>query len=516
MGDITAKDLNHVRRRYLLSQELVRIGVELVVAPDRTGSDLNRLLRELTRILDTEPLGPFEPVVGALKSLRWKRLINPVAPADSEMVTDAVNAAHTEISRLLPAVSEHNKSLLTEVSEVVRAALGESSCSGDLLHRFLQEVGPTKTAVLLSNSKCRAEVSDWLQPMGVDAVTTSDMRRSQEFPELVYAIGPPIFFPPAVITAPTCGEIIFITADWFHTKDLPVSQFSETAEMPMQFPLRINSSEPQPEDIDDATTNEESSPDSVEDFMPNVNWDFPASSNRKPERDERMARRVLLSGGHGTWLDDGERIRSLDPEQPPSERVVSLPLSVVRSGTYLLLRDGETGLGAPLAAGIQLLGESGEQVLASQAVWKSALEGKLRELGHRQAERMVIELGIKAHGQLNSWVEESRIRPSSDHDFRVLLQWLGLQGSDCFEHATHLRRCLHRATSQIREHLEASVSSLDLDELRRAGHVIIQSTEDGFRDLVAARVLAISPDSTPIPINHLRRLEDDEGARWLE
>jgi hypothetical protein len=44
----------------------------------------------------------------------------------------------------------------------------------------------------------------------------------------------------------------------------------------------------------------------------------------------------------------------------------------------------------------------------------------------------------------------------------------------------------------------------------------VQIRVEGFRDLVAARVLAVSPHAQVIPHHQARVLFSDRSARWLE
>src|SRR4029079_19591167 len=94
-----------------------------------------------------------------------------------------------------------------------------------------------------------------------------------------------------------------------------------------------------------------------DELLPQPVWGERQSSEREPTFDEVEARKVLLSGSLAVWLDDGERIRTLDPAQPSGERVTYTPVSAVREGTFLLLRQGESERGALHQAALQLLGE---------------------------------------------------------------------------------------------------------------------------------------------------------------
>ena len=68
----------------------------------------------------------------------------------------------------------------------------------------------------------------------------------------------------------------------------------------------------------------------------------------------------------------------------------------------------------------------------------------------------------------------------------------------------------------MRETLEQAVEDTDLTGLERDGRLDLRIRVEGFRDLVAARVLAVSPHAQVIPRRQARVLFNDRSARWLE
>jgi hypothetical protein len=68
----------------------------------------------------------------------------------------------------------------------------------------------------------------------------------------------------------------------------------------------------------------------------------------------------------------------------------------------------------------------------------------------------------------------------------------------------------------VREMLERAFEDTDLTELERDGRLDLRIRVEGFRDLVAARVLAVSPHVHVIPRHQARVLFSDRSARWLE
>jgi len=82
--------------------------------------------------------------------------------------------------------------------------------------------------------------------------------------------------------------------------------------------------------------------------------------------------------------------------------------------------------------------------------------------------------------------------------------------------AKRKRRAHYQAASGVREKLERAVEDTDLTGLEHGGRVDLQIRVEGFRDLVSARVLAVSPHAQVIPRRQVRVLFDDRSARWLE
>ena len=261
----------------------------------------------------------------------------------------------------------------------------------------------------------------------------------------------------------------------------------------------------------------ETEPIQEEDLLPQPVWGSRVSEDRAPNADEVEVRKILLSGNRAIWLDDdGERIRALDPTQPPGERVGYSEVPAVAPGTYLLLREGEAERESLHARAFTRIGPRASAIQESQASWKSALIEQLRARGIRDSERALRALGVRAAGQVRAWASPHVIRPQSDGDFERLLGWLGLPIQPHFGHASLLRHEVHRATRELRDRLEAAADAADLHELERVGHMTLDIAEPGFRGMFVTRVLAIAPFTELVARYDARVPFADEGAQWLE
>jgi hypothetical protein len=256
--------------------------------------------------------------------------------------------------------------------------------------------------------------------------------------------------------------------------------------------------------------------DVEDEFLPQPVWGTIVSSDRDPTGNEVEAVKVLLSGNLAVWLDDGDRIRALDPAQPVGERVTYTEVSAVRRGTYLLLKQGETEHGALYQAALRLLGERANSVHTTQQEWKTRLGERLSQLGRALVVRQLKAEGVKAAERAQAWTEPTLIRPASDDDLERLLQWLDLPVQPTFGHATLLRKMLYQASADIREQLESAVGAADLSVLEREGHLSLDVQEEGLRGIVATRVLAISPHIQIVARHDARVPFEDRSGQWLE
>jgi hypothetical protein len=216
------------------------------------------------------------------------------------------------------------------------------------------------------------------------------------------------------------------------------------------------------------------------------------------------------------WLDDGDRIRTLDPRQPAGERVTYTDVSAVRPGTYLLLRRGDSERGSLHRAALAHLGSSATAVDTYQRAWKLALAARLQDLGYRATVRQLRAIGVTTADRARAWTDPYLVRPNRDEDFEKLLRWLDMPIQPAYGHATRLRRAHHQVSAQIREQLERTVSTVDISVLERDGHLRIEGNREGIRGMVATRVLGIAPFSEIVSRHDARVPFTDRSGQWLE
>ncbi|WP_022908550.1 hypothetical protein [Curtobacterium sp. B18] len=501
-------------QRYAAAASLARHGVEIIAVRDDLGARFDSVTRDLFRLIQRDGPGVWDDVVGAAKALRWRLITYPMPLERNSQLTAAASEVARQAHRLVGAVDED--ALLREIADAAAALCSRDPLVGSVLFESLTEVGADSAIVVAASSQSREAVGEWLGSLGARVLTLGELERAEVTEDIAYLLGPPQFFKSAAVTAPRTLEVTYIVPAWFGDRTVPRSPLTQYAEGSIQVAARVvmagdaAPAAPQPAVADDEPIPEE-------DLLPQPVWGSRLSGDRALLTDELEARKVLLSGGRAIWLDDdGERIRSLDPTQPPGERVGYSAVPAVVPGTYLLLREGEAERESLHVRAYARIGPSAAAVQASQASWKSGVTERLRARGVRDSERSLRALGVRAAGQIRAWASPHVIRPQSDSDFERLLEWLALPVQPHFGHASLLRHEVHRATRELRDRLEAAADVADLHELERSGHMTLDIAESGFRGMFVTRVVAIAPFSEVVARHDARVPFADDGAQWLE
>ncbi|TQS43878.1 hypothetical protein [Cryptosporangium phraense] len=501
-------------QRYRASESLVHHGVEIVAVGDPAGARLNQAIRDVFYVAqDDLHDGPWGNVVGAAKSLRWRRMTHPQPVMLNSAVTEMAELVAKYASLLHGAVED--VAVLDELVAAAMAAAETDSPLGSLLLSSVEEVGTNECVVVAASKRAQVALTNWLGELGILVLTAGELERLQPPVDQSYLIGPPRFFRSSVVTAPVTSEISFLIPAWFGDRTVPRSAMARYAEGALEIKTRVfvvgNTSEP-------GSAIAPSGSGIEDDFLPEPVWGRSQAPSRSPKSDEVLAHRVLLSGGWSMCLeDDGERIRALDPDQPPGERIIYVGVSTVRPGTYLVLRQGEGERSALYREAYARLGADASAVEATQNAWKQKLQECLFWIGQQEVVRELRARGVTtAANQARAWTDPYLVRPTSDADFAALLKWLEIPAEPTAVHANRLRRAVHQAAAAVRERLEAEVSAADLSQLELTGSLSLGVATGGFRSILATRVLAISPHPEIVARHETRVLVVDRSAQWLE
>lgn len=498
--------------RYERSAALAVSGVEIVAVGEPHGAAFDDALRRLFLLVREDTSGLWDDLLGAAKALRWRHATQPQPMAFNPAVQQMSATVVAEALKLRPAVGSEVREALTALNATATTLAEHDSCLGAALFEAIEEAGFSSSVVVGANAAAVAGIGNWLMPAGVAVYSTSQLVREQRLFERAYAVGPPRFMPASLVTAPLTEALSYYLPAWFSDRSIPSSPLTNLAEGTPPIRRRDfvigDTSQLAP------TGSNETLPE--QELLPAAVWIRPNAPPREPGRDEVAARRVLLSGGYAILLDDGERIRTVDPTQPGGERVTNVDVKSVRPGTYLLLRDGETERLALYDAAIRLMGPQASAVVASQAQWKTALQSRFDQYGQAWVLRELSKVGVRRIDRVRAWIEPTLVRPRSNSDFALLLEWLGVPVNPSFPLANSLNKKSSQASVHIADQLEKAIGGADLAELERDGHLRFAIQSAGFRGVIATRVLSISPHVEIVVRHDARVLMSDRRAKWLE
>jgi hypothetical protein len=501
--------IDALNQRYAAAASLVSTGVEIIAVGDPAGARFNGAVRRLMALSKEEGGSYLDDLLGAAKALRWRRVTQPQPLEFNPDLSHLAAEVTKHAARLRGAIADQN--LLDELAAAAALLASSDPVVAEVLLRSINEVGADSSVVVVASKSAQAGVETWLRDHGVLVLTAGELEREHSEREHAYIVGPPRFYRSSLVTAPTTNSVSFLLPAWLGDRSVPRSPLAPYAEGA----IRIGSRTFTEGDTTEPEADLPNEPEDENEYLPQPAWGNRKSGDREPASDEVEARKVLLSGNLAMWLDDGDWIRSLDPDQPAGERVTHTEIPAVRIGTYLLLRQGETERNALYQAAVSRL-PNGAIAAQSQENWKLLLAKHIRLVGYRQVVKQLRAAGVKAADQARAWTNPNLIRPASDQDFERLLEWVGIPIQPTFGYATLLRKALYQVSAEIGKQLEVAVSRADLSELESTGHLSLDVESDGFRGILATRVLAISPFTEIVPRHDARVPFEDRSGQWLE
>jgi len=425
-------------------------------------------------------------------------------------IRDVSTAVISEIVRLRGSLATDVEKLLDSLENSVKAIASSDPPVGrvilDMLKRSEDE---RETVVVAVNAAAARGTEMWLGDRRISVRSQGDLSRERKIWKREIAVGPPKIFQSGLLTAPSAPSVTFALPEWFRDGTVPRSPIAEYADDPIVIRAIESKERPQEEEL-------EASVQFENDLSPQPIWGLGNSLEREPEKDEIIVRLVLLSGELAIFLDDGERIRCLDPNQPKGERVNFTDVSAVGVGTYLLLREGQTERRFLYDEAIKLMGSKGPDVETSQSLWKSLLHERLIRSGSSHVENELQILGVRTIDRVRAWTETTLVRPQNLRDFEILLNWLEVPVESTLTLANELRRKRSRASADIRERLEDAVDESDLTQMEVTGYLKMDLGIDGVRGMIAARVLGIAPNSDIISRAEARIPFPSSRSKWLE
>jgi len=507
-------EMEWLSERYRLAGEMLKSTIEVWRIADPAGKRISRVLSDLIAATSNSPDVCIR-LIAAAKSLRSRLLTDPIPWAfGGEYIRKVADDSLREAQGLRRAVDHDTLIILDNLVEAIDALTHVDPAVGPLLPQAIEEAA-CECVVVAANEGSATRIADWLQIEHTKVLTARELVHQRDEIEQVYVVGPPRLFPSAIVTTPVTSQMAFLVPEWFQNWSLP--------ESPLKYAQGAYRVEVRPFLVPPSLslTQEESveSPAEEDAMVPGPPWTPRSDPDRPPRNSEVLARRVLLSGSYCVFLDAGERIRAIDPTQPPEERLTSLPIEAVKPGVYLLLRKGENEQGVLLKEALDAFGpKQAEAIAASQRIWKMALSERICEYGMDRVEKELRGLGVGAADRTPTWVDPFLVRPQRNSDFQLLLKWLSVDEEPAFSLATDLLRERQHLGHARRLALEQRLGASDMTPLMRYGHLEVTAVDSQYRGMIASRVLAISRWQEIVPVQQVRVLFDDQegDGRWLE
>lgn len=508
-------DLGNLNALYAAAASIARPGamVETVSISDPEGSRFNASLQELSVAVQDGDPAHWNELLMVARQFRWRRVTEPY-PARYGHGREELVSALCGLARQRKVVAgEATRRILDELSESAVAVAGnDDHPAGGVLLQSIEEVGASECSVILVSPRAAEGARYWFHELGL-AAAIADRHGLVELTvrDQAYFIGTPRLFGSPALTAPRAYSLAFLFPSWVWDQELPQSEFSRVASggiLPRAKRHRVGTCVP-------------AAPRSIpkeDQLIPAPLWTRPSGDRKAADDDDEViARRVLLAGGRAMWLDqDGGWIRTLDPVRPAGERVHMHDEQAISPGMFLVLREGETESEVLYVRALDGLGPAAASVASAQNEWKDALRGRFRDLGRRQVINQLHKRGVRVARRAPFWTARTVVRPQSNADFTLLLEWLGLPPHQYVDHANQLRKARSQVAADVREALEEALDRADLARLQREGHIRLKLALDGFAAIIATRVLAISPYEELVPRRSVRIPVEDRSAQWLE
>ncbi|MEU1994520.1 hypothetical protein ABZ511_08730 [Nocardia gamkensis] len=501
--------IHDVIRRYDATCAVLDHGVSVFAVGDPVGAQLNVAIRRALFILGEDRSEVWTDLLQVANAVRWRRMTQPQPNSYQPALAQIVDEVLRQTKRIRHFVAD--EPLLDQLASGATAVGESDSPVGALLLESIIEVGAQRCVVVASNGRARAGLTCWLGDYGVSVLVPSEMDAVPSGVDQSYIVAPPTFVPASMVTAPVTREVTFVMPAWYGNRAVPGSSLGAHAEESIVVKTIVH-------EIGDVSEPTSEVPDEtgLDTYFPQPSWGSRTSGDREPNSDEVEAWKLLLGGSLALWLDDGDRIRSLDPRQPEGDRIGYESVAAVLPGTYLVLREGATERGAMHQEALRALGSRAEDIASTQERWKRILQRRLEIVGSRRVIAELSARGVHSAGQVRAWTEPRLICPQRDADFAVLLEWLGEPKEPMYSNAISLRRALYKASAELRKELEEAVGKADLRALERDGILHLELRRDGFRGMIVTQVLARSPFTEIVPRLQVRVPFADGSAQWLE
>jgi hypothetical protein len=210
---------------------------------------------------------------------------------------------------------------------------------------------------------------------------------------------------------------------------------------------------------------------------------------------------------------DEEKIDVLIDSEQDEERIVELLVSNLEEDSIVLLRDGETSKSAIIPEANRIMGAASAYHRSNQSLWKTELRKKLNLLGRDSVDGELRKLGIQRPYSYD-WSRPDLIRPLSDQNFEILLDYLGLtvtQKAAVFDSSRVIKGAHVSAGRVITQTLKEAFSDVDTNEIYRTGSYSKSLGGDSNVRVTALVCEGFSDKEIMAPLSLTRRILENRG-----
>ncbi|WP_156367656.1 hypothetical protein [Arthrobacter sp. Leaf69] len=507
------KTIKEIRNIYEVVRGATRAPIEILRVGDLIGETLTYLLRQIRIELELDGISPWQPTFDLISGLRWHWSQSPGEIRLNLRFGEFLESLERDILRL--ELMSSNAERIQSVRQLVDKLRSETTAPmAEVLADYLKDGVGTNIAVVLPRNYLVEQYRANLRSAfpGTQILGRTEVKGITPVDQIIY-LGAPVLFGSGAWRSPRSEEQVFIMPSWISKPSLPSSELQVAFMNP--YTRAVVHRETGTLDLETAGQGDDE-----------VGADFYLEGPRARATeddsvplhvDEVWAREVTLSGGHSTLLDvEGEQVRTIDPQGRLGERVKLTDVEEVNVGTYLVVREGASDSDILRELTLQKLGSNGASTLNLHSQWKSLLSLQLRRHGERWVRSRLLHAGMRTIPRVEAWSLDGTFGPRSDTDFKLLMQWLGLDPGDFLDARNQLRSAQSKTTQGIRRQLEAKLSQADMQVLLVQGSLRMNSEISGLASMLACEVLAVSPNVFRVKKHECRSLKLESRYLWLE
>ncbi|MBM7841616.1 hypothetical protein [Herpetosiphon giganteus] len=346
------------------------------------------------------------------------------------------------------------------------------------------------TAILIKEPRLVNYVNDFFVSQNNSAhieVMPPAKLKGTIFYEKIICIGPTRWFPRYIFSAARSRKIDVIQYAWmtdvFKSQPLLVGTIS---------PSRIEdndedhfTSDPRYINISNSvqtiTPSESNMDPPDEDMVHLLTKKTPLNASVKSYDDTVDAQLFILADRTAVFLEasDTTKVLVLDvgssyEDSYTSEQtlITRVPVKLLRTGIFVLLRTGESG-DYIITIADQILGVRASHLRYLQEDWKDKLRRHVQRSDLFQVSIALLDHGslLAQESNVRNWMSSRTIRPQKDSDFKAIMRLIGYESQfDKYQNAANEIRNAHRqAGKMIRQMLLNQVHSIDYHQLHTHG-----------------------------------------------